>query len=196
MRAKIICLVGAVLLAIFSVLTVVLFADDLAFSLGVLAYYMLCLAFLIRVDFKFKPYEWLMFFTGIFVISMMLIYNVLVLYTLIPLTVVLLIMLIIRICQKKSFGRIILMIIVEILCGVFIIAVDVVYEQEKAIEEVCFQQKIVSDVCEYSEGALIKFENSDIRYKIDTEKGNLLQTGDTVYVKIYNGDIHRIKRNH
>ena len=40
----------------------------------------------------------------------------------------------------------------------------------------------------------IEFENLNQIYTIDKQKSNLLRQGDTVYVKIYDGNVVYIKR--
>ncbi|MBE6450617.1 MAG: hypothetical protein E7016_01480 [Alphaproteobacteria bacterium] len=195
MKEKIICWVGAVLLAILSVLTVVFFTDDLLLSVSILAYYPICLVMLIGVDFKLKPYEWLLFAASMLVISIILVCNVSVLYTLIPLTVACILMIIIRICKKEKFGRLFLMLLIEILCGFFVSSVGIIYKESNIIESLDYKQEVINDLQVGNEHFdLVKFESSDVRYTIDKGKTDLLRKTDTVYVKTYEGHIHRIKR--
>ena len=195
MKEKIAYWIVTAVLAILSALAIVFLVEDIFFSTGVLLYYILCLCMVVGVNFKLKPYEWMMFSLSMLCIILMLAYNLHLLYTLIPLTLAFIIMLIIRICKKEKFGRIVLMIVLEVLCGILVFAFGSLYKDAKIIENMPYKQEVVSEIYDtHKEFDLIKFEDSDELFNIHNDQTKLLRNGDTVSVKIFNGIVHSIKR--
>ena len=195
MKEKITYWIGTALFAFLSVVTIVFFVDDIVLSVGVIGYYLMCLCLLIGAKFKLKPYEWLIFSIGMFTISIALMYNLHLLYSIIPLSLAFIIMLIIRIRKKENFERIILMFILEVLCGILVIAFGAIYQEAKLVENMPYKQEIVANIrVSNPNTSIITFEGSDKKFNISNDKAKLLRTGDTVYVKINNTVLHCIER--
>ncbi|MBQ8869996.1 MAG: hypothetical protein IJ019_01310 [Alphaproteobacteria bacterium] len=192
---KIIYWIGAILFVLASILILILFSEDLVLSVGVILYHLVSLTMLIGVDFKFKPYEWLMLSIGIFSISLMLVFNLQLFWCIVPILIIFTIMIIIRYCKKDDFGRMILMLFIEILCGILVVALGFSYKTAKAIENMEYEQNVVKSIHNTQKDFnSIEFENLNQIYTIDKQKSNLLRQGDTVYVKIYDGNVVYIKR--
>ena len=192
---KIISWIGVVLFTIASVLMLIFVIEDLILSVGVMLYYLVCLIMLIGVNFRFKPYEWLLFSIGMFAISAILALKLHLCWCIVPLFVVFVIMIIIRYYKKQNYQRIILMLIVEILCGFIVTAIGLVYKDIKIIENIEYEQKVVKAVHRTTKDFdLIEFEGTNQAYTINKQQINLLRQGDTVYVKIYNGGAFHSKR--
>ena len=91
-------------------------------------------------------YEWLLFSIGMFAISVILALKLHLCWCIVPLFVVFVIMIIIRYYKKQNYQRIILMLIVEILCGFIVTAIGLVYKDIKIIENIEYEQKVVKAV--------------------------------------------------
>ena len=87
------------------------------------------------------------------------------------------------------------MIILEVLCGILVFAIGSLYKDAKIVENTPYKQEVISEIYDtHKEFDLIKFKNTDELINIHNDQTKLLKSGDTVYVKIFNGTVYNIKR--
>ena len=189
-KKNIIYWIGSIVFTILSVLMVVFLSQNAAFSVIMLTYMVLPAGMLIGVDCGIKPHEWLMYSVALFATSVMMVYEVNVLWYSVPILTVFLLMIVVRIFKKEKIGRILLAIVVQILCSILILGMATMYSYAKIMENKPYKQEIVKQV----DNSSVVFESSNTTYYLSPEKASLIKQGDTVYVKVYENSINEIKR--